>query len=62
MNSAPTKATSEVPGRVVTGCAAVTTEDSVSSTSLIRSAQTIARGAIISRKVAIITDIRICTR
>ena len=42
MNSAPTKATSEVPGRVVTGCAAVTTEDSVSSTSLIRSAQTMA--------------------
>ena len=39
-----------------------TTEDSVSSTSSIRSAQTAARGASISKKVAIITDIRIWIR
>ena len=39
-----------------------TTDESVSSTSLIRSAQTAARGTIISMNVAIITDIRICTR
>ena len=39
-----------------------TTEYSVSSTSAIRSAQTEARGTIISMKVAIITDIRICIR
>ena len=62
MNSAPAKATTDVVARAVTGRPAVTTEDSVSSTSLIRSAQTMARGAIISRKVAIITDMRICTR
>jgi hypothetical protein len=46
----------------VTGCSGSTTEESVDSTSWIRSAQTAARGASISRKVAIITDIRISTR
>jgi len=35
---------------------------SVSSTSLIRSAQTAARGIIIEMNVAIITDMRICSR
>ena len=40
----------------------MTTEDSVPSTSVIRSAQTAARGASISKKVAISTDIKICTR
>ena len=38
------------------------TRGSVSSTSLIRSAQTAARGTSTNMKVAIITDIRICTR
>ena len=38
------------------------TDDSVSSTSLMRSAQTAARGTMIAMKVAIITDIRICIR
>ena len=46
----------------MTGSAGWTTEVSVSSTSRIRSAQTAARGTIISMNVAIITDIRICTR
>ena len=46
----------------MTGSAGGTTDDSVSSTSAIRSAHTEARGTIISMKVAIITDIRICTR
>ena len=39
-----------------------TTEDSVSSTSPIRSAQTAARGIMIAMNVAIITDMRICIR
>jgi hypothetical protein len=39
-----------------------TTEDSVSSTSLMRSAQTEARGIMVEMKVAIITEKRICTR
>ena len=46
----------------VTGSAGGTTEESVSSTSTIRSAHTAARGIIIIMKVAIITDIRICIR
>jgi hypothetical protein len=40
----------------------ITTDDSVSSTSTIRSAQTAARGIIAAMKLAIITDIRICAR
>ncbi len=39
-----------------------TTEESVSSTSPIRSAQTAARGIMIAMNVAIITDMRICIR
>ncbi len=58
----PANSTTEVFGSSVTGRVGSTTEESVSSTSWMRSAQTAARGAIISRKVAIITDIRICTR
>ena len=54
--------TVEVSGRLVTGSVGSTTEDSVSSTSPIRSAETAARGAIISRKVAIITANRIWIR
>ncbi len=50
------------PGVSVTGSAGGVTEVSVSSTSTIRSAQTAARGTIISMKLAIITAIRICTR
>ena len=46
----------------MTGVGAVTTVESVSSTSPIRSAHTMARGAIINRKVAIITAIRIWIR
>ena len=46
----------------VTGLVGSTTELSVSSTSVIRSAQTAARGIITAMKVAIITDIRICIR
>ncbi len=38
------------------------TAGSVSSTSTIRSAQTSARGIIMNMNVAIITDIRICSR
>ena len=38
------------------------TDGSVSSTSVIRSAHTAARGTIINTNVAIITDIRICMR
>ena len=45
-----------------TGCAGGVTEVSVSSTSVIRSAQTAERGIIIIMKVAIITDITICIR
>ncbi len=46
----------------MTGSVGGTTDDSVSSTSPIRSAHTDARGTITSMKVAIITDIRIWTR
>jgi len=45
-----------------TGAAAGTTEPSVSRTSMMRSAQTDARGIITAMKVAIMTAIRICTR
>jgi hypothetical protein len=43
----------------VTGRSGGNTDDSLCSTSWIRSAQTAARGAMINRKVAIITDIKI---
>jgi hypothetical protein len=46
----------------VTGWAGGGTDAGVSSTCAIRSAQTDARGTIISMKVAIITEMRICTR
>ena len=46
----------------VTGAAGGATDDSVPSTSWIRSAHTAARGTMMSMKVAIITDIRICNR
>ena len=46
----------------MTGSAGGTTDVSVSSTSPMRSAHTEARGTMISMKVAIITDIRICMR
>ena len=49
-------------GRSVTGSAGGTTDESVSSTSVIRSAHTEARGTIISMNIAIITDITICMR
>ncbi|GMA89382.1 hypothetical protein GCM10025868_46320 [Angustibacter aerolatus] len=45
-----------------TGTAGGTTDDAVPSTSSMRSAQTAARGTITSTNVAIITDIRICSR
>ena len=48
--------------RSVTGCSGAATDDGVSSTSLMRSAHTAARGAMTATKVAIMTDIRICTR
>ena len=47
---------------LVTGSAGGTTDDSVSSTSVMRSAQTAARGTIISMNIAIITDMTICIR
>jgi hypothetical protein len=47
---------------VVTGSRGGTTEDSVSSTSVSRSAHTAARGTRISMKVAIRMDMRICIR
>ena len=46
----------------ITGSAGGTTEESVSSTSWIRAPDTAARGTIEMVKVAITTDIRICTR
>ncbi len=46
----------------MTGCSGGGTEVTVSSTSLIRSAQTAERGIIIIMNVAIITDITICIR
>ena len=46
----------------MTGSVGGTTEESVSSTSVMRSAQTAARGTIISMNIAIITDITICIR
>ena len=46
----------------MTGFAGGTTEDSVCSTSLIRSALTDARGTITAMNVAIITENRICIR
>ena len=49
-------------GSPVTGSAGGTTDDSVSRTSVIRSAHTAARGTIISMNIAIITDITICIR
>ncbi len=55
-------ASSPGPTSVVTGSSGGRTEDSVPSTSAIRSALTEARGIIITMKVAIITDIRICIR
>ena len=45
-----------------TGRRAGRRDDSVSRTSVIRSAQTAERGTCISMKVAIITVIRICIR
>ena len=45
-----------------TGAAGGTTDVSVSRTSATRSAQMAARGTIIAMNVAIMTDIRICTR
>ena len=47
-------------GVIGCGCAGAVTEVSVSRTSQMRSAHTPARGAIIARKLAIITDIMIC--
>ncbi len=49
-------------GIAVTGLDGATTDDSVSSTSTMRSALTLARGHIEAMNVDIITDIRICTR
>ncbi len=46
----------------VTGVAGGVTDDSVPSTSMIRSAQTADLGIIIIMKVPIITAIRICIR
>jgi len=45
-----------------TGAVGGTTVESVSSTSSMRPADTVARGIIIDMNVAIITDIRICMR
>ena len=47
---------------MATGAAGWTTVESVSSTSAMRPAETVARGIIIDMKVAIITDMRICMR
>ena len=47
---------------MATGSAGGRTEESVSSTSAMRPAETVARGIIIDMKVAIITDMRICIR
>ena len=47
---------------MTTGSAGACTEESVSSTSWMRPAETVARGIIIAMKVAIITDIRIWMR
>ena len=46
----------------MTGSAAGTTDDAVSSTSWMRSADTAARGTSTAMNVAIITAIRICVR
>ena len=46
----------------VTGCCGGATDDSVASTSPMRSADTDARGAITATNVAIITAMRICMR
>ena len=54
--------TRDVEESDVTGLAGSATEDTVSRTSPIRSADTDARGIIIDMKVAIITAMRICTR
>ncbi|GAB3807610.1 hypothetical protein GCM10027605_38260 [Micromonospora zhanjiangensis] len=61
-NSTPRSSSSARAVGSVTGRSGGRTVESVSSTSLIRSAQTAARGTMISMKVAIITDIRICMR
>ena len=45
-----------------TGLLGGTTDESVSSTSVIRSALTAARGTMTAMKVAIITENRICIR
>ena len=47
---------------MTTGSVGGCTEDSVSSTSWMRPAETVARGIIIAMKVAIITDMRIWIR
>ena len=49
-------------GRDLTGSAGCATDDSVSSTSSMRSAHTAARGTSMVTNVAIITDIRIWMR
>ena len=49
-------------GSAVMASGEVTTDDSVSSTSLMRTAHTEARGQSTATKVAIITAMRICTR
>jgi hypothetical protein len=49
-------------GSSVTGCSGSRTDDSVSRTSVMRSALTDARGSRTSMKVAIMIDMRICIR
>ncbi len=60
----PTPRSSSSPRPMVslTGCAGGRTLDSVSSTSPMRSAETVARGIITAMNVAIMTAIRICIR
>ncbi len=62
LNDTSRNSTSPRPASVGRGAATSTTDDSMSSTSWMRSADTAARGAIIAIIVPIITAIRICVR
>ena len=60
VNAAPRNATVPGVGNSVTGCSGRRSVDSLASTSLMRSADTAARGIMIVMKVAMSTPMRIC--
>jgi len=62
VNPAPRSSSAPVGSLGVTGSAGGATDDSVSSTSMIRSAHTAARGAMIATNMPIITEMRMSVK